>query len=175
MQNSRIFKLLCGGMITSLCALATFAHSPTTGSVNRHHASTRCHPKRTAGRSPRNFLRELIEDQQQTSKPEPRIFHANINEDAKLGLVGVAADAGDPKIIIIIAHRGARESRVISRRRLRTARDYLRYTHGVAAARVVTAEGAPVRGPGRLDVYIDGKQHSTFAFFKRNRDFAPEP
>lgn len=114
--------------------------------------------------------------QYQRTKPlPPAIYNGNSNEDAKLGLDDTAATAGENKLIIMIARLGNKESsRNLSRRRLQTARDYLKYTRSIAEQRIVTAEGEPVNGQGRVEVYIGGNLHMIF-MMGRNKNFAPEP
>jgi len=105
----------------------------------------------------------------------PKIYNGGSNEDAKTGLDDVAVAAGSDKSIIMIAHLGTKEvSHSLSRRRLRTARDYLKYTRSIAPLRIIIAEGEPVKGQGRVEAYIDGKLYRIFVMV-RNKDFAPEP
>lgn len=118
---------------------------------------------------------QLVTRGQSEIPARPRLINGSSNEDAKLGLGSIATAAGERKLIIMISRLGDTESvRGLGRNRLRIARDYLKYTHGITDQRVVPAQGDPVKGKGRIDVYIDGALNSTFVF-ERNKNFAPEP
>ena len=97
------------------------------------------------------------------------------NETTKAELDLLAEKAGQDKLIILIARLGKSEfSRTLSQQRLRTVRDYLRFTRAVSEDRLVTAEGERVSDVGRVEAYVDGKLFMVFRL-RRNKNFAPEP
>lgn len=123
---------------------------------------------------PTGLTHSALQDQS-SKNSAPLIFNGNSNEDAKVGLDDVAAAGGTDKLIIMIARLGSKESsRTLSRRRLRTARAYLKHTRSVPAERIIIAEGEAVKGQGRVEAYVDGRLYRVF-MMGRSRDFAPEP
>jgi hypothetical protein len=112
---------------------------------------------------------------QNVQRQEPIIVDGTNNETTKAELDLLAQRAGKEKLIILIARLGkAEHSRKLSQRRLRTIRDYLRFTRAVSMERMVPAEGDRVRDVGRVDAYLDGKLFMVFEL-GRNKNFAPEP
>ena len=108
-------------------------------------------------------------------RPEPIIVDGANNETTKAELDLLAEKAGQDKLIILIARLGKSEfSRTLSQQRLRTVRDYLRFTRAVSEDRLVTAEGERVSDVGRVEAYVDGKLFMVFRL-RRNKNFAPEP
>jgi len=88
---------------------------------------------------------------------------------ARLDFIAIAAEkSGEDETVIIIARLGSGESsRGLIAGRLRQVADYL--SRRLPRDRVVTAEGARVRGLGQLEFYVAGKLHSVFRL-RRNRD-----
>jgi hypothetical protein len=80
-------------------------------------------------------------------------------------------DAGKEGLIIVIARQSIGEHRRdINRRRLYNARAYLTdYLKLRAPETMVTAEGEPVNGYGRIELYVGGKLYYVLAL-KRNAD-----
>lgn len=114
-------------------------------------------------------------DTRSLQEPKPRNINADNYEDATLGLDGVAIAAGDKNLIILIARRGNHElSSGLTRRRLKVARDYLRYSRAIPDERIISAEGDAVDARGRIEVYIEGKLFTVF-LFGCGRGFAQEP
>lgn len=106
---------------------------------------------------------------------EPRIINGSNYESTIAELDLIAQTVGEDKLIIMIARVGNREpAHSLNRRRLRTVRDYLKFTRAISEQRIVTAEGEPMRGLGRVEVYLDGKLFTVFTL-ERKRNFAPEP
>jgi hypothetical protein len=71
-------------------------------------------------------------------------------------------------VLIVVARLGDGEnSRELNRRRLYNEREYLRERGGLAADKVVVAEGARVRGYGRLEYYLGGRLFEQL-LFRRN-------
>lgn len=71
--------------------------------------------------------------------------------------------AGKNKITIAIARLGTGEqSRELNRRRLYTVRAYLT-AMGLPSQKLVVAEGEPVKGYGRIEVYINGELFDVLA------------
>jgi hypothetical protein len=63
-------------------------------------------------------------------------------------------EAGEQKVTILIAKLGGGEqSRELNRRRLHAVRSYLT-AMGLPPQRLITAEGEPVDGNGRVEVYV---------------------
>jgi len=94
---------------------------------------------------------------QVTQRPEPSIVYGSNNETTKAELDLLAEKAGKDKLIILIARLGRREfSRRLSQQRLRTVRDYLRFTRAMSADRLITAEGERVGDFGRVEAYWTG-------------------
>lgn len=106
---------------------------------------------------------------------EPRIINGGNYESTIAELDLIAQTVGEDKLIIMIARVGNREpARSLNRLRLQAVRDYLKFTRAISEQRIVTAEGDPVRGLGRVEVYLDGKLFTVFTL-PRKRNFAPEP
>lgn len=80
-------------------------------------------------------------------------------------------DAGEDGLIIVIARRGTDEDRRdLNRRRLYNARAYLTdYLNVRSPKTIVTAEGEPVKGYGRIELYVGGKLYFVLAL-RRNAD-----
>ena len=108
-------------------------------------------------------------------RPEPIIVYGSNNETTKAELDLLAEKAGKDKLIILIARLGRREfSRRLSQQRLRTVREYLRFTRAMSENRLITAEGERVGDFGRVEAYLDGKLIMVFRL-SPNKNFAPEP
>jgi hypothetical protein len=108
-------------------------------------------------------------------RPEPIIVYGSNNETTKAELDLLAEKAGKDKLIILIARLGRREfSRRLSQQRLRTVRDYLRFTRAMSENRLITAEGERVSDFGRVEAYLDGKLVMVFRL-SPNKNFASEP
>ena len=80
-------------------------------------------------------------------------------------------DAGKEGLIIVIARKGTGEKRRdLNRRRLYNARAYLTDYLGLRAPEtIVTAEGEPVNGYGRIELYVGGRLYYVLAL-RRNAD-----
>jgi hypothetical protein len=80
-------------------------------------------------------------------------------------------DAGKEGLIIVIARQGTGENRRdINRRRLYNARAYLTdYLKLRAPETIITAEGEPVNGYGRIELYVGGRLYYALAL-RRNAD-----
>ncbi len=80
-------------------------------------------------------------------------------------------DAGKEGLIIVIARRGNNENRLgLNRRRLYNARAYLtEYLRLRAPETIITAEGEPVNGYGRIELYVGGRLYYVLAL-RRNAD-----
>ena len=112
---------------------------------------------------------------QTVQRQEPIIVDGNNNETTKAELDLLAEKAGQKKLIILIARLGNAEfSKRLSQRRLRTVRDYLRFTRAVSTERIIAAEGDRVQNVGRVEAYLEGRLFMVFEL-ARNKDFAPEP
>jgi hypothetical protein len=86
-------------------------------------------------------------------------------------LFNLDQSAGKGTLIIAIARRGKNEgSQVLSRRRLHNLRTYLVEFLKRNSETIVTAEGDPVAGLGRIEVYVSGKLAEIFEM-RRNEDF----
>lgn len=106
---------------------------------------------------------------------QPRIINGGNYESTIAELDLIAQTVGEAKVIIMIARVGNREpARSLNRLRLRAVRDYLRFTRAISEQRIITAEGDPVQGLGRVEVYLDGKLFTVFTL-PRKQNFAPEP
>ena len=83
------------------------------------------------------------------------------------------------EVVILVARLGNKEaSSSLNRQRLQVARTYLHVSRGLEPPlrenNVVVAQGARIRGDGRIEAYVRGKLFMVFVF-KRNKNFAPEP
>lgn len=80
-------------------------------------------------------------------------------------------EAGQDELLILIARRGVGESRRdINHRRLYNARTYLAdYLNVRAPERIVIAEGEPINGYGRVELYVSGRLFYVLAL-TRNAD-----
>ena len=87
----------------------------------------------------------------------------------RLDFVAIAAEeAGRDETVIIISRLGSGESvRSLSRRRLKQVADYL--NRRLARERIISAEGARVKGLGQLEFYVGGKLNIIFKV-RRNGD-----
>ena len=104
----------------------------------------------------------------------PRIEASPTNCENHIAILDVAdQDAGQGGLIIVIAHLGDGEhNRELSKHRLHSARSYLTEYRAVRSpATIITAEGERVDGYGRIELYIGGKLHSSFAI-RRNADLS---
>ena len=73
-------------------------------------------------------------------------------------LTGAHRMAGDDGLVIMIVRLGTGETRrELSRRRLHNARTFLIEFGQRSAQTIVTAEGDPVDGYGRVELYVGGK------------------
>jgi hypothetical protein len=71
-------------------------------------------------------------------------------------------------VLVVVARLGDGEgSRELNRRRLYNVREYLEGRGGLAADKIVVAEGERVRGYGRLEYYLGGKLFEQL-LFRRN-------
>ena len=71
-------------------------------------------------------------------------------------------------VMVVMARLGDGEgSRELNRRRLYNVREYLKERGGLAADKIVVAEGERVRGYGRLEYYLAGKLFEQL-LFRRN-------
>lgn len=87
-------------------------------------------------------------------------------------LTGAHRMAGDDGLIIMIARLGTGETRrELSRRRLHNARTFLTEFGQRGAQTIVTAEGDPVGGYGRVELYVGGKLFHVL-MINQNSDFA---
>ena len=112
---------------------------------------------------------------QSSNLEKPFIVGAENNETSKAKLDLLAETAGKDKLIFLIARLGTFEqSRTLSRRRLRTALEYLKNTRDLPAKRLVSARGERASGEGRIEVYLDNDLFM-IVLFKRNKNFAREP
>src|SRR5260370_14316520 len=90
-----------------------------------------------------------------SSQVETKPTNCEFNISVLTGAHRVAGDAG---LIIIIARLGKRETRGgLNRRRLHNARTFLTEFGQRASQTIVTAEGEPVNGYGRIELYVGGK------------------
>jgi hypothetical protein len=75
----------------------------------------------------------------------------------------IHSKAGDEGLVIAIARLGIGEnSRKINQRRLYNINRYLREHRGRSAKTIITAQGLPVRGRGRVDIYVSGRLVDSF-------------
>ena len=88
-------------------------------------------------------------------------------------LARAARENQDALIFVIGRLGGGESSRRLNRRRLFAVRDFLKEERLIPAQRVIAAEGEPVRGVGRVEVYIGGKLFMVFTL-PRNKFFAGE-
>lgn len=73
--------------------------------------------------------------------------------------------------MFIIARLGTGEtSRKLNQDRLYALREYLFEYRKLPASRLVTAEGERVKGPGQVEIYVNGKVYALFKM-KRYRTF----
>jgi hypothetical protein len=73
--------------------------------------------------------------------------------------------------IFIIARLGTGEtSRRLNQRRLYAPSQFLIETRGTPKDKLVAAEGERVKGPGQVELYVNGKLYAVFKM-KRHRDF----
>ena len=121
-------------------------------------------------------FQSVVPSSAQTMKPEkPLVVGAENNESSKASLDLLAERAGKDKLIVFVARLGTLEtSQSLSRRRLRTALEYLQKTRDFPSERSVSAFGDPTSDEGRIEVYLDNKLFMVF-LFRRNRNFAAEP
>lgn len=112
---------------------------------------------------------------QTVKQMEPTLVNGNNNETTKAELDQLATNAGNNKLIIMIARLGRSEfSRRLSQRRLQTLSSYLETVRAIPKQQIVKAEGGPIQGPGRVEVYLEGKLYMIFTL-ARNKNFAQEP
>lgn len=96
------------------------------------------------------------------------------NCETHIAILDIAhQDAGQAGLVIMIGHLGdAERSRELNQHRLHSARAYLTEYRAVrSAATIVIAEGERAAGYGRIDLYIGGKLHTSFAI-GRNADLS---
>jgi hypothetical protein len=113
---------------------------------------------------------------QTTNVTEPRFVAGDNNETTKaeLDLLAQTARRHSDHLIFIIARLGNGErSRRLNRRRLHAIRDFLKQERFIPEQRLIAAEGEPMRGLGRVEVYLGGKLFMVFTL-PRNKFFAPE-
>lgn len=116
----------------------------------------------------------------------PTIISGDNNESTKseLGLLaqnarlesGNAVVTGEqvPSLIFISRLGTGESSRKLNRRRLNDVRVFMEELYDVPKDEIVTAEGEPVRGRGRVEAYQSGKLVLIFTL-PRNKSFASEP
>ena len=100
--------------------------------------------------------------------PQTRVDHCEYN----VSLLDNAHHlAGDDSIIIAVAHLGTGERTPdLNRRRLHNVRAYLTtFAWKRPRATVVTAEGEPVDGVGRVNIYVRGGMWASIGV-RRNQD-----
>jgi hypothetical protein len=111
---------------------------------------------------------------QQPKAADPIIINGNNNETTKAEWDLLAERVVDSQLIVAIARLGKGESSsILNRRRLHTMRNYLETTRAIPKHRIITAVGEPVRGVGRIEVYLCDKLFRVFTL-ERNRNFARE-
>ncbi len=111
---------------------------------------------------------------QSAEAQKPIVVNGGDNETTKAQLDLLAQTAGNDKLIIMVARLGEGESsRKLNRRRLQAASSYLKTVRAVPEQRIVTAESKPVRGHGRVEVYLCDKLFMVFTL-ERNKNFAEE-
>lgn len=77
------------------------------------------------------------------------------------------------EMMFIIARLGTGEtSRQLNQDRLYTLSQYLFEYRKLPANRLVTGEGDRVKGPGQVEIYVNGKLYAVFKM-KRHRIFTP--
>jgi hypothetical protein len=99
----------------------------------------------------------------------PRIEANPTNCENHIAILDIAdQDAGRDGLIIVIGRLGDGErSRELNQHRLHSARAYLTEYRGVRAPdTIVIAEGERVAGYGRIELYVGGKLHTSFAIRK---------
>lgn len=108
---------------------------------------------------------------------EPILVNASNNEDSKAAFALLTQTIKEGEIVVLIARLARGESRrKLNHRRLQVVHSYLDVTRTapIPEQNVVTAEGHPMRGHGRIEVYLRSKLIMVFTF-GRNQNFAPEP
>ena len=100
--------------------------------------------------------------------PQTRVDHCEYNVHL---LDNAHHLAGDDTIIIAVAHLGTGErNRELNRRRLHNVRAYLTtFAWKRPRATVITAEGEPVNGVGRVNIYVRGGLWASMGV-RRNED-----
>ena len=100
--------------------------------------------------------------------PQTRVDHCEYNVTL---LDNAHHLAGDDTIIIAVAHLGTGErNRELNRRRLHNVRAYLTtFAWKRPRATVITAEGEPVNGVGRVNIYVRGGLWASMGV-RRNED-----
>lgn len=114
---------------------------------------------------------------QTVEAPKPILVNASNNEDSKAALALLGQSIKEGETVVLIARLGRGESvRKLNRRRLQILRSYLNVTRAnpIPEQNIVVAEGDPVLGQGRIEVYLRSRLFMIFTF-GRSQNFAPEP
>jgi hypothetical protein len=102
--------------------------------------------------------------------PQSARIEANpTNCENHIAILDIAdQDAGRDGLIIVVGRLGNGErSRELNQHRLHSARAYLtEYRRVRALGTIVIAEGERVAGYGRIELYVGGKLHTSFAIRK---------
>lgn len=103
----------------------------------------------------------------------PHIEDKPSNCEIHIGLLDLAnKDAGKDGLIIMIGHLGYGESnQQLNYRRLYSTRAHLTEYLARSPETIIIGEGEQVSGYGRIELYIGGKLHTSFAVI-RNADFS---
>ena len=92
---------------------------------------------------------------------------------AILDFASIERQKDETTTIFIITRLGnAERSRRLNQQRLFAPTRYFIERRGISEKKVVAAEGARVKGPGQVEIYVSGKLYAVFKM-KRHRDFAP--
>lgn len=122
------------------------------------------------------YLTLLAQGVTQTNQgSKPIQVNSDSNEDAKAAFSLLGQRIGADEIVILIARKGTGERSKLNRKRLDILRFYIDVSRGTSMPQqnIVTAEGEPLRGRGRIEVYLRGRLFMVF-IFSRNKNFAPE-
>ena len=95
---------------------------------------------------------------QNAESPETYVAIGNTCESNIARLDRIYSEAGSDGLVIAIARLGdGEQSRRLNQRRLHNVRLYLEKVRGRAPKTIIIAEGKPVRGRGRVEIYVGGK------------------
>jgi hypothetical protein len=87
---------------------------------------------------------------------------ANRCEENKSYFDYIHNQAGDESLIIIARLGDGERGRAFNWRRLHNIREYLTYIRAIPERNVLVAEGEPVKGRGRVEVYLRGRLLALF-------------